>query len=152
MIIIMKNGATEEQKQHVVDRLSELGYGVNISGATQTVIGAIGVLDEQKERLSEQLGALSYVERVVPVTKKYKLASLEFQPERTIVHIHHHGHTIDVGGNNIVVMAGPCAVESREQVMATARVVKEAGARCCGAAHISRARVPMTFRAQVKRA
>ncbi len=128
VIIIMKQGATEAEKQHVVDRLGELGYGVNISGEAQTVIGAIGVLDNQKETLTEQLGALAYVERVVPVLKKYKLASLEFQPAPSVVTIRRPGGTLKVGSSAaLIVMAGPCAVESREQVMATAAVVKAAG-------------------------
>ena len=76
MIVIMKHGCTEDEKQHVIDRLTALGYGSNVSGVEQTVIGAIGVLDRDRESLMEQLGALPYVERVVPVLKRYKLASL----------------------------------------------------------------------------
>jgi 3-deoxy-7-phosphoheptulonate synthase len=120
----MKYGCTEDEKQHVIDRLTALGYGTNVSGVEQTVIGAIGVLDRDRESLMEQLGALPYVERVVPVLKRYKLASLEFRPQRTTVTV----GGVAIGGEALAVMAGPCSVESRQQLFATARVVRAAGA------------------------
>ena len=120
----MKHGCTEDEKQHVIDRLTALGYGINVSGVEQTVIGAIGVLDRDRESLMEQLGALPYVERVVPVLKRYKLASLEFHPQRTMVTV----GGVAIGGEALAVMAGPCSVESRQQLFATARVVRDAGA------------------------
>jgi len=124
VIIILKQGATEEEKQHIIDRVKEMGYGVNVSGVAQTVIGAIGVLQKDRDGLMEQLGALPYVERVVPVLKRYKLASIEFHPERTTVSV---GDCV-IGGERLAIMAGPCSVESEDQVLATARVVREAGA------------------------
>ena len=120
----MKHGCTEDEKQHVIDRLTALGYGTNVSGVEQTVIGAIGVLDRDRESLMEQLGALPYVERVVPVLKRYKLASLEFRAQRTTVTV----GGVAIGGEALAVMAGPCSVESRQQLFATARVVRDAGA------------------------
>jgi len=125
VIIIMKHGSSEQDKGHVIDRLSALGYGTNVSGVEQTVIGAIGVLDRDRENLLEQLGALPYVERVVPVLKRYKLASREFQREPTVVDI---GRGVTIGGDALVVMAGPCSVESRDQLFETARAVRDAGA------------------------
>lgn len=124
VIIILKIGTPESQRNYVVDRLHELGFGTNISGSEHTVIGAIGVPEEAKARLAENLAALDYVEQVVPVTSKYKLASRQFQREPTIVRL----GKAEVGGSRVVVMAGPCSVESREQLFETAEAVAAAGA------------------------
>jgi len=126
VIIIMRKGATREQIDHVVDRLRERGYGANISGTEVNVIGAIGVLDDDKARLAEQLASLPAVDRVVPVLKRFKLASREFQPEPSIVRVN--GLAIGDPSGPLVVMAGPCAVESEEQLMSTARAIKAVGA------------------------
>ena len=120
----MKHGSSEAEKQHIIERLTTRGYGTNVSGVEQTVIGAIGVLPGDRDNLMEQLGALPYVERVVPVLKRYKLASLEFKPERTTVQV----GGVAIGGETLAVMAGPCSVESEEQLLATARAVRDAGA------------------------
>ena len=120
----MRKGATKDQIDHVVERLREQGYGANLSGAEVTVIGAIGVLDDDKARLAEQLASLPEVDRVVPVLKRFKLASREFQPDATIVRV----DGLEIGGGSLVVMAGPCSVESEDQLMSTARAVKAAGA------------------------
>src|SRR2546423_5412653 len=113
----MKHGCTEDEKQHVIDRLTALGYGTNVSGVEQTVIGAIGVLDRDRESLMEQLGALPYVERVVPVLKRYKLASLEFRAQRTTVTV----GGVAIGGGGLAGMARPWSVERRPQLFVTAR-------------------------------
>ena len=83
----MRKGATKTQIDHVVDRLRERGYGANLSGSEVSVIGAIGVLDDDKARLAEQLQSLPAVDRVVPVLKRFKLASREFQPNSTVVQV-----------------------------------------------------------------
>ena len=124
MIIILKIGTPPESRDYVVARLHELGYGSNVSGVEHTVIGAIGVPDHAKDHLAESLGALEYVERVVPISTKYKLASVQYQREPTVVQV----GSAAVGGTKLVVMAGPCAVESREQLLATAEIVATAGA------------------------
>jgi 3-deoxy-7-phosphoheptulonate synthase len=124
VIIILKIGTTENDRDYVVSRLHELGYGTNISGVEHTVIGAIGVPDHAKDHLAESLGALEYVERVVPVSSKYKLASLQFQREPTVVRV----GAAAIGSTRLVVMAGPCAVESRDQLLTTAELVAAAGA------------------------
>ena len=124
MIIILKIGTRSEDRDYVVARLSELGYGTNVSGVEHTVIGAIGVPDHAKDHLAESLGALEYVERVVQVSSKYKLASLQFQREPTIVTV----GSSHIGGEKVVVMAGPCAVETREQLLTSAEIVASAGA------------------------
>src|SRR3981081_2975868 len=98
----MRKGATKEQIDHVVDRLRERGYGANMSGSEVSVIGAIGVLDDDKARLAEQLQSLPAVDRVVPVLKRFKLASREFQPDPTIVKV----DGLSIGGGAVGVLAG----------------------------------------------
>jgi len=122
MVIVMKPNATEEQIQHIVDRLHEFGLREHISrGVERTLIGAIG--DERVLR-SIPLEAMPGVEKVMAVLAPYKLASREFKPEDTIINV----NGVEIGGRKIVVMAGPCAVESEEQIMRIAEAVKEAGA------------------------
>jgi len=125
VIIVMRAGATNAEVEHVVERLTERGYRANVSGSEVTVIGAIGVLDDDKARLADQLQALPAVDRVLPVLKRFKLASREFQPDRTVVTV----RGVPIGDGALTVMAGPCAVESEEQLMTVARAVKAAGAR-----------------------
>ena len=119
----MRKGATKAQIEHVVDRLRERGYGANLSGSEVTVIGAIGVLDDDKARLAEQLRSLPEVERVVPILKRFKLASREFHVDPTVVTV----RDVRIGDGSLVIMGGPCAVESEEQLMTTARAIKAAG-------------------------
>lgn len=122
MIIVMKADATEQDVQHVVDRIQDLGLKAHLSkGVERTVIGVIG--DERLIK-KEQLSLLPHVEDVFPILKPYKLASREFKPSNTIVRV----GSVAIGGDRIVVIAGPCSVENEEQVIATARAVKAAGA------------------------
>ncbi|MGO8673477.1 MAG: 3-deoxy-7-phosphoheptulonate synthase [Capsulimonadaceae bacterium] len=125
MIIIMRAGATPEQVAHAESSLREWGYDIHpIYGVERTVIAAVGAPDQDKERVAEQMEALPAVERAVPVLKPYRFASREFRPEKSTVPV---GDVL-VGGSAFVVMAGPCTVESEEQLMETARAVKAAGA------------------------
>jgi 3-deoxy-7-phosphoheptulonate synthase len=118
----MKPDATEEQIQHIVDRLHGFGLREHISrGEERTLIGAIG--DERVLR-TIPIQAAPGVEKVMAVLAPYKLASREFQPEGTVIDI----DGLEIGGNRIVVMAGPCAVESEEQITTIAEAVKGAGA------------------------
>ena len=122
MIIVMQAKASEADIRHVVERIEGLGLKAHLSkGVERTVIGVIG-----DERLinREQLSLLPQVEDVIPVLKPYKLASREFQPADTVVDV----AGVKIGGGKLVMIAGPCSVESEEQVMATARAVKSAGA------------------------
>ncbi len=122
MVIVMQLGATEEQIQHVVDRLHEFGLREHISrGEERTLIGAIG--DERVLR-TIPLQAVPGVEKVMAVLDPYKLASRNFQSEDTVINI----NGVEIGGKKIVVMAGPCAVESVEQITTIAEAVKGAGA------------------------
>jgi 3-deoxy-7-phosphoheptulonate synthase len=124
VIIILKIGTPESDRDYVISRLTDLGYGTNVSGSEHTVIGAIGVPESRKALLAEGLAALECVERVVPITSRYKLASRQFQAESTVVSV----GGVEVGGRRVVVMAGPCSVETHEQVMITAEAVAAAGA------------------------
>jgi 3-deoxy-7-phosphoheptulonate synthase len=123
MMIVMKEGATEEQISHVVDRIEEVGCSAHISkGDLLTVIGAIG----DRDRVAALgLEGSEGVDHVVPILKPYKLASSQFKKgERTVIEID--GHRL--GGDHFGLIAGPCTVESREQLLETARVVQENGA------------------------
>src|SRR5512137_1531436 len=122
MIIIMEHGATAAQIANVSARVEQMGCQVHLSeGQERTIIGVIG---NGRPIDREQIERMSGVERTVPVLRPFKLASREFHPQDTVVPI----NGVSVGGKQIVMMAGPCAVESREQLMETAQAVKEAGA------------------------
>ncbi|MGE5247755.1 MAG: 3-deoxy-7-phosphoheptulonate synthase [Verrucomicrobiota bacterium] len=124
MIIVMKKGATSRENRAVVSRIRELGYTPHpIYGKERTVIGAIG--DERGKFVLQALESLPGVERVVPILKPYKLASREVKPDRTVVRI---APGVTVGGDRLLVIAGPCSVESEQQMIDTAFAVKEAGA------------------------
>lgn len=122
MIILMKKGCAQKEIDAIVEVLKERGLGANLStGAQATVIGVLG----DKSKLGDvNLELMDGVEKCVPIMRSYKLASREMTPE---------GRTVDVGGvviggKKLVMMAGPCAVESEDQVMQAALGVKEAGA------------------------
>jgi 3-deoxy-7-phosphoheptulonate synthase len=125
MIIVMHPDSTEEDVQQVVDRLGERNYGHHISrGESRTIIGAIGAPDHEKEVVAGQFSVLPGVERVVPILKPYKLISREHNPRPASVMI----GDAHFGAGHLGVIAGPCSVEDQEQIMQTARAVKEAGA------------------------
>jgi 3-deoxy-7-phosphoheptulonate synthase len=122
MIVIMKKGATELQVGSVAARIEESGYRVNISqGEERTIIGIIG---DGRPLDREQIGRMDGVERTVPILRPFKLASREMHPRDTVFQV----NGVEIGGKQLVVMAGPCSVESREQLLESARAVKEAGA------------------------
>ncbi|HLH23751.1 MAG TPA: 3-deoxy-7-phosphoheptulonate synthase [Chloroflexota bacterium] len=124
MIVVMQRGATPEQIEHVIERLREAGYREQVStGEERTVIGVIGT--GIPADLGERLEMLPGVEATHRLTKPYKLASRDFKPVRTVVQV----GDLSIGSDEFVVMAGPCSVESREQVLQTARAAKAAGAR-----------------------
>lgn len=124
----MRQGASPAQIQTVVDRVEELGFRAHLSqGEERTIIGIIG--DERPVGI-EPLELLEGVERVVPILQPFKLASRDFKPESTVVTLGKGKKgEVSIGGKAIVVMAGPCSIESREQLMETAWAVKESGAR-----------------------
>ncbi|CAG0952079.1 3-deoxy-7-phosphoheptulonate synthase [Anaerolineales bacterium] len=122
MMIIMKANATPQQVEGVITSIKEAGLNVHLSqGVEATIIGAIG---ETHNIPLERFESLDGVDLVQRITQPYKLASRQFHPENTILGID--GFT--VGGDEIAVIAGPCAVEGRSQILETAQAVKEAGA------------------------
>jgi len=122
MIVVMKEGASKKEIEHVIDKLKEVGVDTHVSeGKYRTIIGVIG---EEDVVAAVPLEVFPGVEKVMPVLKPYKLVSREFKPEDTIIKI---GDSL-IGGDYFVVIAGPCSVESEEQVLATAEAVKDAGA------------------------
>jgi 3-deoxy-7-phosphoheptulonate synthase len=124
MIIVMRQGAASRENRAVIARIKELGYTPHpIYGKERTVIGAIG--DERGKFVLQSLESLPGVERVVPILKPYKLASREVKPDRTVVRI---APGVTVGGEPLLVIAGPCSVETEQQMIETAFAVKEAGA------------------------
>ena len=123
MMIVMTQGATEEQIAHVVERVEGAGARAHVSrGEFVTLIGAIG--DDRELVASMQLESEEGVEKVVPILKPYKLVSRDFRGGDHVLDIT--GRKI--GGNNFALIAGPCTVESRDQTLSTARVVRDAGA------------------------
>jgi len=124
MIIIMKPDATDEQINHVTEKLKKLGFGVHLSkGTERTVIGAIG--DKTTLQL-ETIQMLPGVSEIVPIRKPYKLVSREFKVEDTVVEV---SEKLNIGDQMpVAVIAGPCSVESREQILEVAEAVKKAGA------------------------
>lgn len=122
MIIVMSPTATHKEIDQVVARVTGAGLKVHLSeGKVRTIIGLIG---EKKLMAQLPLEAMPGVEKALSVTAGYKLVSREFKSEDTVIDV---GGVL-VGGSNLVVMAGPCAVESREQLLESARIVKDAGA------------------------
>ena len=123
MIIVLKASATEEQIQHIVEKTKKLGLKANISrGVERTVIGLIGPEDVLQVT---PLEVFPGVEKVIPVLAPYKLVSREFKKENSIVKV---SKQVSIGGNSIVVMAGPCSVESAKSMRDIARKIKKAGA------------------------
>ena len=122
MIVVMKKGATDEEVQHIVERVESLGLKSHvIHGTERTVIAAIG---EKREQTKESLISGSGVADVVPILAPYKVASREVKPEPTCIQ----AGSLVVGAGTVGVIAGPCSVESEEQILSTAEAVKKAGA------------------------
>jgi 3-deoxy-7-phosphoheptulonate synthase len=121
MVVVMAEGASEEQIQNVVAHLVEQGFDVHRStGAVRTVLGAVG---SGRHRDPQLLEVLDGVHEVVRITEPYKLASRTFKRDNTVFDI----GDVRIGGDEVIVMAGPCSAESDEQVNATAAAVKRAG-------------------------
>ncbi|MGH9773946.1 MAG: 3-deoxy-7-phosphoheptulonate synthase [Candidatus Acidiferrales bacterium] len=124
MVVIMQQGASEARIERVIERLVSMGFDVHRStGESHTILGAVGVHPEFDPRDVELLDG---VREVVRITQPYKLASRAFRPDGTVVEI---GKGVRVGATDVVVMAGPCAVESAEQIEEIAQCVARAGAK-----------------------
>ena len=126
MVIVLKKDITSEQKNKLTGLLEEKQFKLNeICGAEKTIIAAVGRLSVDLKDLELQDG----VESVIPISKPYKMASREFKTEDTIVEVpNNRNQIIKVGGKRIIAIAGPCAIESREQMMAIAQSVQSSGA------------------------
>jgi 3-deoxy-7-phosphoheptulonate synthase len=123
MIIVMKQGAPQTEVASVVKRVEEMGYKVHLSrGEARTIIGVIGA--NEHELSEDSFTVMDGVEKAMRVMKPFRLASRDFIPHNSVVAV----DGVQVGGERIVVMAGPCSVEGREMILETAHAVKEAGA------------------------
>ncbi|MBC9783127.1 3-deoxy-7-phosphoheptulonate synthase [Heliobacillus mobilis] len=123
MIIVMKRGASAQEIESVCQRLQKEGFSIHMSeGVEKTIIGAVG--DKSRVVISN-LEGLDGVEKIVPVLQPYKLAGRDFRQEDTVIRI----GDVEIGGGQIQVFSGPCAVESWEQLLEAALAVKKAGAR-----------------------
>jgi len=123
MVVVMEERATEEQVQHVIAHLVEMGFDVHRStGALRTVLGAVGGQRQADPRLIE---VLEGVHEVLRITEPYKLASRTFKQDNTVVVL----DDVRIGGDEVIVMAGPCSAEDDAQVEATAAAVRRAGAK-----------------------
>jgi 3-deoxy-7-phosphoheptulonate synthase len=122
MVIVMNANATGEQIKRVIGRVHNAGLRTHIvEGEFRTIIGIIG---DKKTIMALAIEALEGVEKAVPISSSYKLVSRDFHPQSSVVDV----SGIKIGGDSLVVMGGPCAVESREQLMESAEIVKAGGA------------------------
>ena len=123
MLVVMQQGAEEAQVQQVIDRLIEMGFNVHRStGVLHTVLGGVGGADDFDTALVEVMEGVKEVHRII---SPYKLASRVFRPGGTVVKI----RDVSIGGNQVVMMAGPCSVENRDQIERSADIVAEGGAK-----------------------
>ncbi|MGI8474796.1 MAG: 3-deoxy-7-phosphoheptulonate synthase, partial [Thermomicrobiales bacterium] len=124
MIVIMAPRSSSDEINAIVSRVKELGLGAHLSqGEERTIIGVVGA--PLPPTLDEMLEAYPGVERVVRVTKKFKLSGWDFHPQKTVIKV----LDFEIGGPEVIIIAGPCSVESEEQTMESARAVKAAGAK-----------------------
>lgn len=132
MVVIMNPDASNENIQAVVEAIEGVGLTAKImEGAQQKIVGVIG---DKRKMSSLAVEAMDGVEQTVAISKSYKLASREFHPANTVVDV----DGVKIGDGNVVVMAGPCAVESREQLLEAAKSLKPAAHSFCAAVHTNR--------------
>ncbi len=124
MIIVMEKGATRKEIDHVVEIIKKAGLKAHVSeGETKTIVGVIG---DEKKIDKEVFESLDFVEQVMPIQRPYRRASREIHPENSVIDL---GRGVKVGGNEVVMMAGPCSVESEEQIFGIANTLKKMGVR-----------------------
>ncbi|HET7603579.1 MAG TPA: 3-deoxy-7-phosphoheptulonate synthase [Gemmatimonadales bacterium] len=146
MLVVMRHGASEEEVAGVVRVIEELGYQARpMPGRQRTSVGVVGN-DGRVD--GSRLAALAGVVEIIHVTKPYKQVSREWRPESTVVQV---GPGVAVGGDDIVVMAGPCSVESEEQIIAAATAVRDAGATVLRAGAFKPRSSPYAFQGLGKR-
>jgi 3-deoxy-7-phosphoheptulonate synthase len=140
MMVIMKKGYTQDEFDGIMKRLDEQGLGGHpIVGVERTVIAVVGHIYPE---LADELETMPGVEDTVPISVPYKLSGRQTKPEDTVVRV----GDVAIGGNAVVVMAGPCAVESQQQVLETARAVKAAGAQVLRGGAFKPRTSPYSFR------
>jgi 3-deoxy-7-phosphoheptulonate synthase len=123
MIINMADGATDQQIDHIIARVEEAGYQAHVTrGTTRCIVAAVG---SGRRHELEALASASGVDNVVAIAQPFKLVSRQVNPHGTVVQV---GDNVQIGGPEFVVIAGPCSVESREQLLSTAEAIKAAGA------------------------
>jgi 3-deoxy-7-phosphoheptulonate synthase len=140
VIVVMQVGSSQEEIENVQSHLEKRGLNGHLSqGSERTVIGVVG---QTYPELRDELEVLPGVREVVPISRPYKLTGREFKPQNTSITV---GETV-IGSGDLVVMAGPCAVESEEQIMATARAVKASGAKVLRGGAFKPRTSPYSFR------
>ena len=122
MIIVMKPRAKQESIDRIKTIIEEKGLYAHISAGHEVTI--IGVVGDKAKLMDQNLAIYDEVEKIVDVTESYKLANRKFHPEPTVVNV----GNVTIGGDTMVIMSGPCAVESRQQLLATAHAIKKSGA------------------------
>jgi len=122
MIIVMKPGSQEKEINEIAKVLQSLGLGIHVSQGTERTI--IGVIGDKRVLTDVPLELMPGVEKLVPIVESYKLASRTFRPEPSVIEV----NGVKIGGKELVIMAGPCAVESSEQILEAAQAIKKTGA------------------------
>lgn len=126
MIIVLKPDATEKQIHHVLEKVKEFGFQVDLNrGAERTIIGIKGKIDQVARLRMQPIEAFPGVEKVMVISAPYKLVSRQYRPHDTVIDV----GGVDIGGKKVVIMAGPCSVEGRDMLLDVAKKVKQAGAR-----------------------
>lgn len=139
MIVVMNPGAKQNDITKITDKLKKMGYGVHLStGENRTIIGVIG---QRREEAAQAMEAMPEVERVVFITRPFKLAGREFHPEDTVIRV----GDITIGGHELIIMAGPCAIENEEQLLEAAKTIKSAGAKVLRAGAFKPRTSPYSF-------
>lgn len=123
MIIVMEKNATKENIKNICEIIESVGLGVHKSEGTDVTI--IGIIGDRRKLADKPIELMDGVDKIIPIVESYKLASSSFNPEPTVVKV----NDVKIGGKEIVLIAGPCAVESREQLIETAKIAKKAGAK-----------------------
>ena len=140
MFIVMHQGHTEKELTDILERLTQMGFTGHVSqGVERTVVGVVGRTNPE---LKETLELWPGVDDVVPISRPHKLAGREFQPQDSVIKV----GDVTIGGEALVVMAGPCAVETEEQLLQSARAVKAAGANILRGGAFKPSTSPYSFR------
>ena len=140
MFIVMHQGHTEKELTDILERLTQMGFTGHVSqGVERTVVGVVGRTNPE---LKETLELWPGVDDVVPISRPHKLAGREFQPQDSVIKV----GDVTIGGETLVVIAGPCAVETEEQLLQSARAVKAAGANILRGGAFKPSTSPYSFR------